>query len=503
MPIAPLILASLLPGCPGGECVGPGCEDVYSAAMVSVFQGQADSLGKRLDPFEDAWFSLTGSEAMGPGWSVTASGNTLVVGAPDLGAVLIFHLEGRQEGILGGQALVLPDLLDDQDDTRLGASVLTMDMDSDGQRELLVTAPAARGEGDAVKAGRLYVFETSGHFARPLFDTAIPPQLGTDDAGLTVLGANAYDKSGSQISACGDFDGDGLGEVAISALWDEQGGAALAGSVTLLSSKEISSALTANDGQAMTLTSLGATFYATQVGASAGASLSCAQDLVGGALPDLAVGAPFADSDEDGLEAAGAVWIVDGDLAAAKLDKHATLELDDAASVLIHGPTSEAYLGSSLAVGDVSGDGTTDLLAGAPGAGGQEQGMALLYTDLARDTAQPSPALRFRGEASGDRFGSSVALADLNGDGLDEIIAGAPRHNPSGADEHFASGATYCWYGQVDLSGWDSTSDAGKAPTVIEREQAWLLTGETLAVGDMDGDGMSELVLVHRILPDF
>ncbi len=182
--------------------------------MVSVFQGQADSLGKRLDPFEDAWFSLTGSEAMGPGWSVTASGNTLVVGAPDLGAVLIFHLEGRQEGILGGQALVLPDLLDDQDDTRLGASVLTMDMDSDGQRKLLVTAPVARGEGDAVKAGRLYVFETSGHFARPLFDTAIPPQLGTDDAGLTVLGANAYDKSGSQISACGDFDGDGLGEVA-------------------------------------------------------------------------------------------------------------------------------------------------------------------------------------------------------------------------------------------------------------------------------------------------
>lgn len=479
--------------------MGPGCQDVYSAAMVSVYRGRTEGMGSRLDPFEDAWLSMTGSEALGPDWAVALAGNTMVLGAPELGAVLVFHLDGREAGSLGGQALVIPDLVDSHTDSRMGAALLTLDLDGDLQRELVVAAPSGRGVDDVVAAGRLYLFELSGYFSRPLYDTGVPIQLSDDDATLTALGASAYDQAGSELAACGDLDGDDRPELALAARWDESGGAALGGAVTLISSRAMSGAIAAGGGS-VPLHSLGARYGFTQVGASAGASLHCDTDLDGDGIPELIVGVPFADSPSE--EAAGAVFIIRGQQAAFDLAALAQGTIEGSASAVIHGPSSETYLGSSLSMGDVGGDGEPDLLVGAPG-GGRERGLVVLYADVSTDHSDPSPTLRFLGENAGDRFGSSVGLADINGDGLDDIIVGAPRHNPTGRDEHFAAGAVYAWYGETFFRAWDRTSNAGKADTTIVGHQAWLLTGDTLTTGDLDGDDIAELVLVHRIQPDF
>ncbi len=467
--------------------------------MVSVYQGRPEGLGSRLDPSEDAWLSMTGSEALGPDWAVAVAGDTLVLGAPELGAVLVFHLEGREAGSLGGQALVIPDVVDDQEGSRMGAALLVLDVDGDGQRELIVAAPSGRGVDDVVSGGRLYLFELSGYFSRPLHDTGIPVQLSGDDAVLTGLGAAAYDQAGSVLSGCGDLDGDGKPELALAARWDESGGAALGGAVTLVSSQAVAAAI-AGGGGGVPLRSLGATYAFAQVGASAGAALQCDTDLDGDGLPELLVGVPYADSDTE--EATGAVFLVSGERLADDLADRALVSLESAAAAAIHGPSGESYLGVSLALGDVGNDGETDLLVGVPG-GGRERGLALLYADLRLDRDEPSPTLRFLGESAGDRFGSSVALADINGDRLDDIVVGAPQHNPTGLDEHFASGAVYAWYGETFFRAWSRTSNAGKADTTIVRQQAWLRTGATMTTGDLDGDGYAELVLVHRIQPDF
>ncbi len=81
------------------------------------------------------------------------------------------------------------------------------------------------------------------------------------------------------------------------------------------------------------------------------------------------------------------------------------------------------YLGGSLAVGDVHGDGYTDLVVGAPNvdavyvfAGGPHaEGLS---TDDA-STVISGPA--------GSDFGSAVVLADLDGDGVADIVVGAPE----------------------------------------------------------------------------
>ncbi len=496
---APLLFWITLSGCPPGECVGAGCQEVYSAAMVSVFQGDQDGLGARLDPAEDAWLSMTGSEALGPDWGVALAGNTMVLGAPSLGAVLIFHLDGREAGSLGGQALVIPDIVDQQGDSRLGAALLLADLDGDGQRELVASAPAGPGEDDAVSAGRVYLFDTDGYFSHPLHDTGGAAPLDASDARFTALGAMAYDQAGTVLARCGDLDGDGIVELAVAARWSEEGGAALGGAVHVLSSRAIREALQTGERRG-SLAALGASYASSQLGATAGAALDCSADLDGDSLPELLVGAPYADHGED--DAAGAVYILSGARILAELDSGVVSDLDTAASARLVGPSAEAYLGSSLSVGDVGRDGAPDLLVGVPG-GGRERGLALLYADLDIDRDEPEPTLRFIGENAGDRFGSAVGLPDLNGDRYDDIVVGAPRHNPTGRDEHFAAGAVYAWYGEQFFRAWSESSDAQKADTIIARQQAWLLTGARIDSEDLDGDGLDELVLVHRIQPDF
>jgi hypothetical protein len=467
--------------------------------MVSVFEGNEAGLGGRLDPVEEAWLSMTGSEALGPDWGVALAGNTMVLGAPDLGAILIFHLEGREAGSLGGQALVIPDIVDEQGDSRLGAALLLEDIDGDGQQELVAAAPAGRGEDDAPSGGRVHLFDTDGYYAHPLHETGSSGQLGVDDARFTALGAAAYDQAGSVLESCGDLDGDGLAELAVAARWSDEGGSALGGSVTVLSSLAIQRALTDGD-TSETMSALGASFASSQLGATAGAALACDTDLDGDGLPELVVGVPYADHADD--DAAGAVYVVRGALVLQELDSGDVQELETVATTRLFGPTEEAYLGSSLALGDVGGDSEPDLLVGAPGAG-RDRGLALLYADLDISRAEPSATLRFVGENVGDRFGAAVELADLNGDRLDDIVVGAPRHNPTGSDEHFAAGAVYAWYGELFFRAWSDTSDAEKADTIIVRQQAWMLTGARLDAEDLNGDGMNELVLVHRIQPDF
>ena len=98
------------------------------------------------------------------------------------------------------------------------------------------------------------------------------------------------------------------------------------------------------------------------------------------------------------------------------------------ASVLlsIKGQGQNEYLGESLAdAGDVDGDGTTDVVAG--GRAGGDAGVVRVYSGKTG-----TKLLQMVG-GPGDRLGESVAGAgDVDGDGRQDVVVGAPSADPHG-----------------------------------------------------------------------
>jgi hypothetical protein len=102
-----------------------------------------------------------------------------------------------------------------------------------------------------------------------------------------------------------------------------------------------------------------------------------------------------------------------------------------------------AYVGFSTASGDVNGDGYSDVVVGAPYAESSKGRVYIYYGGQTID-ALPSPSVKLIGENLGDYFGWSVATGDINADGYEDIIVGAPAASSG-------QGRAYVLFGAASL----------------------------------------------------
>ncbi len=295
------------------------------------------------------------------------------------------------------------------------ASVLG-DQNEDGHAELMVGLPG--DDGSASNAGCVRI--VSG------------PITAESDVseGYFLAGDTEGDAAGTVVVNAGDLNGDGIDDVAVSApLYDPAppGDAAVAvdgGAVYVVLGPLVRHRfLGDSDGQ-----HLGE--YAAD---HAGTTLA-AGDLNADGTSDLVVGAPGADGAHSNT---GKVYIVSG-----PATTRGPLSLAD--TQIIH-DEPDAQIGSSIALGgDVDGDAQTDLLVGTAWTSASAGRVWLLHGPLSGTHALSEAEASFSGTATNQRLGTSIAGgADLSGDGLHDIVIGAPGEDTVGD----GAGATLIFFG--------------------------------------------------------
>ena len=221
-------------------------------------------------------------------------------------------------------------------------------------------------------------------------------------------------------------------------------------------------------------------------------------DFNGDGYDDVVSGAPEAFVDNDKT---GEAFIVYG---SNNVHNTAAIDLDASPPVItrIQGAQAGASdLAHSLDVGDVNGDGYDDVILGAPFGDAPDlldSGITYVVYGSSAIAATEiinvgSEATQIHGEASYDRAGHSVASGDVNGDGYDDVIIGAPFADPPSQD---GAGKTYVVYGASDLSNTLTITLSGTAENVVRvdgRVQGDCL-GWTVSSGDLNGDGYDEVV---------
>lgn len=311
--------------------------------------------------------------------------------------------------------------------------------------------------------------------------TARPEGLPADR--LTFYGADAGDQASSIVS--GDFNGDGIADVALGAATaagpdNDRAGAGEA--YVFLGPFAPGNSLDAADGD------FDAVFYGAAPDDALARTLVAA-DFNGDGTDDLAMAAPSAASGAGRLYLMfGGDWPDETDFTEADPD------------VLLAGADVNDFAGYAMAAANVDADGASDLVIGAmlaDGVGNDRPDSGEVYVVpgsslIAGDTiALGDPAMTVYGALAGDRLGEALTAGDINADGLADLVLAATFHaGPDGTRP--GAGLTYVIASPATLPL--DLANGGALFSVLGADAGDQL-GHSLGAGDTDGDGAADIWL--------
>ena len=339
-----------------------------------------------------------------------------------------------------------------------GLAVAAGDLDGDGFDDVIVSAPERNSTGR--DAGAVYV--------------VLGPPSGTISSSMADHAYSGW-TSGDQLGyglATADLDADGLHDLILSSPFDKCNGTD-AGAVHLIST------LGSSGPTGIDAASRGMMVMGEGAGDSAGLSFAIG-DVDGDGQPDVLVGAPHEGA---GGSSAGAAYVALGPI--SMTSSLAT------AHVKLVGEDADTLAGSATAVADVDGDGVNDLMVGAAGdseAHSEAGAVYLVFGPVTGTIDLAAADAKLLGDNASAAAGSALAVADTDGDGVAEIIVGAPQTYQGGTT--VAAGAVYV----VDGTAKGATALAN-AGAILEGENSGDGAGCSLAAGDIEGDGYSDLLI--------
>jgi Ca2+-binding RTX toxin-like protein len=361
------------------------------------------------------------------------------------------------------------------------------DVNNDGYGDLIIGAANADPHG--MTSGASYVvFGRAGGFGSSINLSSL-----NGGNGFKISGNVQLDNSGHSVSSAGDINGDGFDDVIVGATgvgeFDHGASYVIFGRAGGFSANLDVSSLNGNNGFRI-------------VGAGAldlcGASVHTAGDYNGDGYDDLIIGATGVDFSTGVLDA-GAAYVIFGH-AGGFAASFSLASLNGVNGFKLFGADANHETGNSVSsAGDIDGDGLDDIIIGT--ARGNRCYVVYGTTSLIptgfdlRFLERADLGFSFFGGGAFDRVGRSVSGAgDINGDGFDDLIVGAPFAGANSTN----TGTTFVIFGSAERPTFNirvSDLDGSNGFKILGALPGDTSGGSVSAAGDLNGDGFGDILI--------